>query len=458
VIRFKSILSRIISLHVIAIGIASICIPLALDWLLDSAADDLHHRALRDTADTIARYLLPRPDGSWALDLPPSLQALYSESYGRYVFAVLDGSGHVLFSSLDDHSAVFPSENLSSIDSFYGSVNRAMEIRRGMAVLSGGTVQEEIGGRSVWIQVAEDLEHRDVLIDDVVIRFSKRVVWVILPILLLLLGIDIVIFRRALRTVRRASEMAEKISPAHADLRLPVKNVPTEILPLVQAVNQALDRLERGFQAQRDFTADAAHELRTPLTILRTRIDMLADSEVVKALRADVSTMIRIVTQLLEMAELESYSVEPDEKADLQSVCAEAVSFLAPLALAQGKSVALTGAEYPVWIRGSPEPLFRAVRNVIENAIDHTPIDTEIEIKVESNGTVRVLDRGPGVSESDRPMIFRRFWRRDRRKTGSAGLGLSIVSRIVEAHGGTVRVENHPGGGAEFLLSFVLLK
>src|SRR5207237_5715744 len=141
--------------------------------------------------------------------------------------------------------------------------------------------------------------------------------------LLFLLAIDIVIFRRALRPLLKASEMAKKINPTRTDIRLPPEEIPKEILPLVEAVNQALDRLEQGFRVQREFTADAAHELRTPLAILRTRIDTLADQKVSKVLREDIEGMSRIVSQLLDIAELDTLVVDPLEQADLHAVCAE---------------------------------------------------------------------------------------------------------------------------------------
>jgi signal transduction histidine kinase len=84
-----------------------------------------------------------------------------------------------------------------------------------------------------------------------------------------LLIADIAIFRRALRPLRQASEIASEIGPTRTDLRLPTDEIPSEVRPLVSAINLALDRLEEGFRIQRDFTADAAHELRTPLSILR---------------------------------------------------------------------------------------------------------------------------------------------------------------------------------------------
>jgi len=446
-ISFRSIFSRIIFLHVIALVITAIFMPLVLYYFFKWAANDLHDQAMREQAELVAHYLVLRPDGSWTLDLPPALHDVYSQAVGRYAYAVLDDSGRVLFSSLKDRSPIFSADPRSS-DVAY------LETRRGNAAVSGVSLVKEMDGRSVWVQVGEDLAHRDVITDDIVADFFKRVGWITLPMLLFLLAIDIVIFRRALRPLLNASEMAKKINPNRTDVRLPPEEIPKEILPLVQAVNQALDRLEAGFRMQREFTADAAHELRTPLTILRSRVDTLADRGATKALHQDIEGMARIISQLLDIAELESFSIDPHEKADLRTICAEVAEFAAPLALAKGKNIALSGSDAPVWVNGNPEMLSRAIRNLVENAINYAPPGTTVEIVVEGSGMVRVLDEGPGIKEEERALIFQRFWRRDRRRTGNAGLGLSIVQRIADTHAATISVENRPTGGANFSLSF----
>jgi signal transduction histidine kinase len=436
--RFKSIFARIIFLHVIALVIVSIFMPLALYWFMRSAANDLHHQAMLEQADVVSKYLVLGTDGSLALELPPSLHDLYSQAYGRYAYAVIDDEGQVLFSSLEDHSPVFPVSSRSSEAVF-------RETRRGKEAISGVDLPKEIGGRRIWVQAGEDLAHRDVLIDDIVTDFFKRVGWITLPILLLLLAIDIVIFRRALRPLLQASQQAQSIGPARTDVRLPVDTMPSEIRHLVQAVNQALDRLEKGFSVQREFTADAAHELRTPLAVLRTRLDTL---------RHDVEGMGRIVGQLLDIAESDTFIVAPSEKADLHSVCAEVAGSMAPLAITQGKEICLDAVDEPVWVNGNPDMLYRAVRNLVENALHHTPAGTAVEVVVRSDGTVTVLDQGPGIHEDEREFLFRRFWRRDRRRAGSAGLGLSIVHRIAEAHLASITVENRGTSGASFSLKF----
>jgi signal transduction histidine kinase len=321
----------------------------------------------------------------------------------------------------------------------------------------GISVPVEIGGDRYWMQVAQDMAHRDVLIDDIVADFFMRVGWVTAPILLVLLAIDVVIIRRAMRPVVAASARAERIGPQRTDLRLPEVGMPQEVLPLVHAVNQALDRLEEGFRVQREFTADAAHELRTPLTILRTQIDMIADRELSRSLRNDVVAMSRLVNQLLEMAELDTFEIGAEETADLVAVSRDVAAFLAPLALAENKGLEVTGAPGPVLVQGNADMLARAVRNLVENALAHTPPDTTVEVLVAPRGAVSVSDRGPGVPVADREQIFRRFWRRDRRRQGSAELGLSIVARIADLHGATVSVSDRAGGGATFMIGFPAL-
>ena len=446
-IRFKSIISRIVFLHVVAVIITSIFMSLALSWLLNFATNNIHNKAMQEQADSVGEHLTAKPDGSLELNLPLDLLGLYSQAYGRYSYAVLDDRGRVLFSSLRDQAALFPADTESD-DVEY------LEHRRGDATVSGASIRKTVGGQTVWIQAGEDLANRDVLIDDIVADFYRNVGWIILPILLVLLIADIAIFRRALRPLWEASEIARDIGPARTSLRLPTEEIPREVRPLVSAVNQALDRLEEGFRIQRDFTADAAHELRTPLTILRTRLDILKDEQVGQALRQDVEGMAHIISQLLDIAELDAFVVDPKEKADLRSVAAGVAEFVAPLALAQGKDIALLGTTEPVWVKGNPEMLSRAIRNLAENAINHTAPGTAVEFVVENNGTVNVLDHGPGITEEERKLIFQRFWRRDRRKAGSTGLGLSIVQRIAELHSAIITVENRRPNGAIFSLKF----
>jgi signal transduction histidine kinase len=434
VFRFTSLTSRIVFLHIVAVAVAAVFLPLVLFWLLNSEINQLHRQSMRDQAAELGERLTAKPDGTLALDLPESLKDIYSEAYGRYQYDVLDASGRVMFSSHKSGGPIIRTEG---------------------AVSSAG-VSKDVGGQTVRIQVAEDLAHRDVIIDDIVTNFFRRVGWITIPILLILLAIDIVIFRRAVAPLLRASEEARNIGPARTDIRLPTRQLPDEILPLVTAVNQALDRLEDGFRVQRQFTADAAHQLRTPLAILRTRIETLGDRAGTQELHADIESMSRIVSQLLEIAELDTLVLDPSETADLRAVCADVVGSIAPLALARQKEIALRGTDVAVHVRGNAEMLQRAIFNLAENAIKYTAPDTSVDVEVGDDGSVRVRDCGPGIPAEQRGLIFQRFWRGDRRRTDGAGLGLSIVQGVVEDHAATVAVENLASGGAQFTLRFKL--
>jgi signal transduction histidine kinase len=467
-IRFRSVVSRIIALHLAAIVATSICMPLALFLVLRQAVEELHHQALRDQAAIIARYLSVGPDGKLQLELPEGLAEFYSQGYGRAAYAVIDENRQVQFSSLPGKRAIAPIRDHDEPVKFFeqdriGAIAPVRDDSRPIAffradhdgaALYGAMVTIDFHGRPIMVQVVEDLLHRDVLIDDILAQFPSHVAWVTAPILLLLLLIDVVIFRRAMQPIIAASSLAEQIGPERIDLRLPESRMPVEVLPLVRAVNRALERLDAGFRAQRDFTADAAHELRTPLAILRTQIDMIEDRDIAQSLRHDVESMSRLVNQLLDISELDSFVIAETETADLVAIATEVAGFLAPLVLSQNRTIAVAGARRPVRVRGNADAIARAVRNLAENALAHTAPGTTVELAVATDGTLRVLDRGPGVPNSEREHIFKRFWRRDRRRGGHAGLGLAIVARIAEMHGASVTVNDRPGGGAVFTIRF----
>ena len=114
--------------------------------------------------------------------------------------------------------------------------------------------------------------------------------------------------------------------------------------------------------------------------------------------------------------------IKAGDRADLRSVCAEVVELMAPVAVGQGKNIAVVGAADPVWVAGSGSALYRAIRNLVENAITHTAPGTTVEVAVGTDGTVVVSDEGAGIPVDQRELIFQRFWRGERRHSGSTGL------------------------------------
>jgi signal transduction histidine kinase len=394
-VLLNSVRRRLVVLHLTAVIAVGVTLPLVLDWRVDATARALHERALREQAQQIAQYLHSEPDGHWSLELPSELRELYSRSYDRYGFSVVTASGYVLFSNYQNDLPLFRHDPHSQQPTYFAGDDR-------QARLFGASVPITSGGATLWLHITEDEAHRDVLIDDIVAEFLPLTILVIIPILLGLVSADLYIVGRALEPLTRASRLAQLISPAHPDLRLPEDGMPLEATPLVRAVNAALDRLAQGILIQREFLADAAHELRTPLAILRAQVENLTGSEVTRALLADIDSMTRIVNQLIDGVEAESLAVKPDECADIRAISAEVAAFMAPVAVVQSKDIALSGDEGPVWVRGSSPALFRAVRNLVENAITHTPTGTTVEILIGREGTITVSDEGAGIPADQR--------------------------------------------------------
>ncbi len=170
-------------------------------------------------------------------------------------------------------------------------------------------------------------------------------------------------------------------------------------------------------------------------------------------MREDVDSMARLVTQLLDTARLESPEQLEMHRVDLSDVLKSVSQAIWPLMVKENRAFEVDGIERPCFIEGNFDALYRAVRNLLENALNHTPKGSAIALTL-SGHTVTVRDHGRGVPPEDREKIFGKFSRKDMQKGGGAGLGLFIVRRIVELHGGTVTVDDAPGGGSLFILRF----
>jgi signal transduction histidine kinase len=445
-VSFRSTFSQIVWLQLLAVAATTLIMPVAIYLFLERTVADYQIKMLGQREKVLLQAMTLSSTG--AVALPASLTEPYAQEISGFAFSVSDAQGRLLISSAADKGALgpLPVERRTALFSR----------RTGKGAYVGVSVPEDFHGRPIWIQVEQNQDNPDVVLDDVLARFLPAVGWLSAGVLVLLLAADIVIVRRALGPIVGASSLAGAISPSRIGLRLPTDRMPSEILPLVDAVNQAFDRLEQGFRAQRDLTTDVAHELRTPLAVMRLRAETLGEPAARARLLADIDVMTRLVDQLLSVAELETVIVAPEEAADLRLACLEVVEHLAPLAVKQGKAIELEGAGDPVWVHGRSDLLFQAVRNLVENAIRHSPSGGIVTVEVDEGGGARVLDHGPGVPAELKDRLFERFWkgrRKERSAVGAgAGLGLSIVARIAEQHGGRVSVGDRPGGGATFSL------
>lgn len=216
---------------------------------------------------------------------------------------------------------------------------------------------------------------------------------------------------------------------------------------------RAENALRESERRNREFAADVAHELRTPLAILRTRLENLGDSERIDPLVEHVDEMSQLISQLLAETDLEGLSVQPDDTADLQKVCMRVAQFFAPLVVKQNRMIEVTGSEAPVLVNGLEAPLEQAVRNLLQNGLKFSYPNSTVTIDVGADRSIGVINRGEPVPDDMRDRIFERFLRADRKVSGS-GLGLSIVKRVVDAHGATIGVSRTADGGTEFRIQF----
>jgi signal transduction histidine kinase len=456
-------LQRRLSLELGALFLIATAIALGgLLYRASTTADSLDDRELGLRADDIARAILREPGGEVRLALPPRVADAYALSDQRALFAVRDEAGRMIAASPSGFGALVARWRPAEDDPDFFRLGQFGTPPRDY---HGLNIRLASAAGPVSISVAE-LAGGDQLVEALLIDFINDVAWLVPPFLAIALVVVIWSIRRGLRPLREASARAQAISPGDLSARLSVPDLPTEVRPLAAAVNNAFDRLAQAFDIQRQFTANAAHELRTPLAIVTARLDAMAgsaaggeapasaaDSQLAE-LRTDVQRMNRLVEQLLCVARLDSVTLDVSQPVDLADTAAEIVGYLAPLAIAERRTIALNAPDAPVLVRGNRPAIADALRNLIENALAHAPRDSEITVTVTLDGGLSVADRGEGVAAADRPHLFDRFWRGRKRRGGGAGLGLAIVAEIVKSHHGTISVGDNQPCGARFDLRF----
>ncbi len=260
----------------------------------------------------------------------------------------------------------------------------------------------------------------------------------------------------ALAPVRRLSEAAGRIGRTR-DLGVRLDESGTdEVARLGASFNEMLAALDRSVAAQRRLVADASHEFRTPLTSLRANLEFVLRTDGIpaaerEAIARDVLGQVDELSGLVDdLIELARDGGPPDEVEDvrLDEIVADAIERMARRA----PGIAVEASLEPSVVRGTPERLGRAVLNLLDNAVKWSPAGAPVEVHV-AGGVVEVRDHGPGIDESDLPLVFDRFYRSaSARGTPGSGLGLAIVRHVAEAHGGNVEAENASGGGAIFRL------
>ncbi len=305
----------------------------------------------------------------------------------------------------------------------------------------------------VRVMVGDSQRIRDRLVGDVIKGL-------LLPAALILPILGALIWVSVSRGLMPLSDMARALSlrPAY-DLRpLPDTELPQEIAPAVDALNDLFKRVEAARERERSFTAFAAHELKTPLAGLKTQAQIALSSSnamvhanALRQIAAGVDRTSRLVKQLLDLASLEASDAEPASSTEsLPALIQAVVADLRPMSTQRCVAVEMNPDASDQKIVVEPHLFMLALRNLIENAINHSSDRGTVVCRtVRHSGDVLVVveDDGPGIPEEDLPRATERFFRgRNKTETGS-GLGLSIAQVAIARIGGALHLENRPSRG-----------
>lgn len=279
-------------------------------------------------------------------------------------------------------------------------------------------------------------------------------VLVFLPLLALFIWFSV---GRGLRPLKRISAQIAAREPDNLEY-IEERGVPEEAAPLVQSLNELFRRLERAFERERRFTADAAHELRTPLAALKTQAEVALQApsdpireQALERVLSGVDRATHLVQQLLTLARLDPDALRPRGViADLGAIVREVATEYTVIAAKRRTHLALDLPAQELSLSGDATALAIVIRNLIDNAVRYTPTGGRVVVSVTAEPhalTLSVSDDGPGIAPADRERALERFYRGIGTKVRGSGLGLSIVHRIVTMHDGTLSLGEAGIGG-----------
>ena len=305
----------------------------------------------------------------------------------------------------------------------------------------------------VLIQIAETLEKRSNLANEII----KGVIlpqFIILPIALALVWFALS------RGLSPLAELQHRIRARRPDDLSPIdsRQVPEEITPLVNSLNDMLGRLTLTIDSQKRFIADAAHQMKTPLAGMRMQSELAlrqTDQEEIHRSLLQLSTSseaaTRLINQLLTMARAENQTPahQPLEQINLNLLAMDVVREWIPVSFTKRIDLGFEQADEIITIFGNPMMLKEMLSNLIDNAIRYTPAEHSITVKINLNGAqqlaiLEVEDNGPGIPVAEREHVFERFYRILGTNVQGSGLGLAIVREIVLQHHAQIEIVDNP--------------
>jgi two-component system heavy metal sensor histidine kinase CusS len=319
--------------------------------------------------------------------------------------------------------------------------------------------------RAVLVEVPSRAGHQLLLaaprtgVDTDARRLAQSMATVFLAAVTWMTVILTLVVRRYTRLHRSIAKVLRRVAEGDLVARVHAEEGSPEGLRLTRDLDELIARLETLVAAQHRFIAHAAHEIRTPLTALRAELGNAVRrkrgyEETVERAHELTVELSTLTDDLLELARLGATEMRPLEPVELLSVAQKVVDSLEPVAAQRSITIAVAGE--PVYVEGRPLELHRLVRNLVDNAVAHSPDGSTIEVSVARSGAwahLTVDDAGRGVPEGEREAIFEPFRRgRDAlaRDIEGTGLGLTIARTIARTHAGDVTVGESPAGGARF--------
>ncbi len=318
------------------------------------------------------------------------------------------------------------------------------------------TDRAEFGDHVYWVQAVMIGDPAWLWLD---VMAHEMLDHVVLPVLFIVPALTLAAYlttRRALRPLLRVASQARELGRAvvsgTAFSPLPADRLPTEFRDVVDAINAMLGKLERSLTLQKQFTSDVAHELRTPLAVMVLEASQLPQGPATDRFKRELTDLADLINQLLRFAQAEDAMARDRQPVDIAGAARKVCEDLARIALERKKRIEFDAPDEHVLISGHPALVDAAIRNVVDNAIKASPPESTVSVTVDRDCRVIVDDRGPGVPDPQKKLVFDRLWRA-RRQSGGLGIGLALVRRIALMHGGDVEVEDRPGGGARFVLT-----
>lgn len=384
-----------------------------------------------------------------------------------YWVRVTDRKHGVLFQSEMAGMVDLPledSENGYSVNTDISLTEIAPELEDELATFRVRVFKYTLGAQDYVFQIARPVENLNQEIVELLITIELGLAVSALVLIL----VSYYVAGRILQPIQTINDTAQQFNEKSLDRRIPLSENQDELYELSSALNAMLDRLEYSFMRQKEFIANASHELKTPITMLRLSLEeFLEDDGIPESYQQlfekqnkTILRMDRLVKSLLDLSSLELVETITPAFFSLNELVDSVVVDFQPLMNRQEVQF-VAQVDEDINVNGDREKLKRVFINLFENAIKYNREDGEIRLQVQCGGynrnvIVSLFNTGPGVPLEDHGRVFEQFYRVEKSRSsalGGSGLGLTIVKRIVELHGGTVSMDSKPGEWTQIHIS-----